>query len=164
MLKLLGTYMYRIVPRGFHRSGQRTEAGFTLIEILVVIALIVVFATLVLLPFREIRVKSRNAAIREDIDQIRVLAEDVFDDNGGVGYCGTGLACASTDPRMTKLKEDIDRQNGSAGGQPTMLAGDSFCVEAVLADSTGYCADSNGAFTTSGSATTGRCSPAGLCE
>lgn len=137
---------------------QRPVRGFTFIEILVAIAIVVILAALVMLSFRQLRIKARNAAIKEDVDQMRVVAENVFDENVGAGYCGPGLKCATTDPRMVPLKKDFDDQNGGAGGEPTLVSGDNFCVFGVLADEKTYCADSRGKYSgTSLGNGTGQC-------
>ena len=146
------------------RARWSKGAGLTFIEILVTIAIIALLASLVLIPLGRARIKAHNAAIKEDVNQMRVIAENVFDDNGGAGFCGAGLKCASTDPRMTPLKEDADQHNGNAGLEPNLFAGSTFCVEAILRDGTTYCADSNGIFTgTAVDAGTGNC-VSDLCQ
>lgn len=130
-----------------------------MIEILVVIAIIGILATIILIPLSQISLKARNAAIKDDINQVRVIAEDVLDDNGGATYCVLGQSCVTTDPRVLPLAADIDRQNGNAGGEPVIQADANFCVEAVFADAKTYCADSSGGFTGSAAqaGTSGTC-------
>ena len=68
--------------------------GFTLIEMLVVTAIIGVLANLILLQLGVARAKARDAKRIADISQLRTAIELYFDDNGG-GYPGAAL-CPQT--------------------------------------------------------------------
>lgn len=71
------------------RKGER---GFTLVELLVVISIIGVLATLVLLQLGTARSKARDAKRISDINQIRSAVEQYFEDNGGKYPVAVSLA------------------------------------------------------------------------
>ncbi len=59
-----------------------SEAGFTLVELLVVIALISLLSSVVLASLNSARAKARDAKRVNDLKQIQVALEFYFDDNG----------------------------------------------------------------------------------
>ncbi len=61
------------------RNGLK---GFTLVELLVVIAIISVLATLLLLQLGVARAKARDAKRIADVNQVRSVVEQYFDQNG----------------------------------------------------------------------------------
>src|SRR5688500_6395252 len=65
-------------PRGRRSTGQnivtgrsRTESGFTLVELLVVMSIIVTLATVGLVQYRQSVVFSREAVLRQDLRDMR---------------------------------------------------------------------------------------------
>lgn len=84
------------------RSSQK---GFTLVELLVVISIIGVLATLVLLQLGTARAKARDAKRISDINQLRSGVEQYFEENGGrypdaitTAELGTYMTTIPTDP------------------------------------------------------------------
>jgi general secretion pathway protein G len=65
----------------FKRS-LRDFRGFTLVELLVVIGIISILATILLLQLGTARAKSRDAKRIADVNQVRSALEAYFDDNG----------------------------------------------------------------------------------
>lgn len=126
---------------------SRRARGFTLIELLVVIAIIGILASLILVALGNAREKARSARIKADVEQVRVLAEDINDTNGGASYVAPNPATCAGSVDIGTLCTDVGAQNGAAGGDLAIVANDAFCAAAVLANGTTYCSDSNGNFT-----------------
>lgn len=64
------------------RKSLKDFRGFTLVELLVVIGIISVLATVLLLQLGTARSKARDAKRVADINQMRSAVEQYFDDNG----------------------------------------------------------------------------------
>lgn len=64
------------------KKSLRDFRGFTLVELLVVIGIISILATILLLQLGTARAKSRDAKRIADINQVRSAIEQFFDDNG----------------------------------------------------------------------------------
>jgi len=62
---------------------NKTTTGFTLIELLVVIAIIGILSSLVFAAAKNSRDKADDARIRNDVRQMRWLAEIVYSDQNG---------------------------------------------------------------------------------
>lgn len=84
-------------------ARNKSTGAFTLIELVVVIAIIALLASIVLVALNQARLKSRDAKRVGDIHQIQTALELYYSDNGAypAGYCestpgGTWSACWST--------------------------------------------------------------------
>jgi len=132
--------------------------GFTIIELLVVIAIIGLLASMVLVAVSTARIKAKEARVKADIQQIRVLAESAASDNNGVYKLLSGDAVYGTN--YGTLNSDIMSQNGNTEVTETLPAsgGGSYCASTKLSSSGGnYCMD------TSGKVTAGTCD-LGVCQ
>lgn len=85
--------------------------GFTLVELLVVITIIGVLATLVLLQLGTARAKARDAKRISDVSQLRTSIELYFDDNGGV-YPGA-LTTTNLSPYFSAPTLPVDPVTGA---------------------------------------------------
>jgi len=141
--------------------------GFTIIELIVVIAIIAVLAAIVLVNVTQYISKSRNAGIQSNLSVLQTNAASYFEANSGVfgsGFTadttGCGLNGANASPGTTNISKSIYTENSSAAlncwGSATTQA---WCATAVTnavgatAAST-WCVDSTGYAGTLGS---GKC-------
>jgi len=75
---------------------NRSNKGFTLIELLVVIAIIGILSSIVLASLNTARGKGADAAIKGNLEGIRVQAEIIYDTNGNYGSDFAFANCAAT--------------------------------------------------------------------
>lgn len=113
------------------------QKGFTLIELLVVIAIIGLLATIVLVSFTDIRTQGKDAAIKANINQMRLAAEIAYNLDGD--YSGvTGREDYSA---ALAAVED------AAGESATVNIdgdGESYCFQIALPGGSDWCVDSLG--------------------
>jgi len=62
------------------RIGRLAEAGFTLIELMVVISLIVILASMSLVQYRQSVVRSKEAVLKEDLFRMRDAIDQYYAD------------------------------------------------------------------------------------
>lgn len=72
---------------------QKVQAGFTIIELLIVIAIIGILATLVLTNFQGAQAKGRDTVRKNDINSIYQKLEEYYNENGS--YPDSDLAAAT---------------------------------------------------------------------
>lgn len=82
MYQLVTKTMKNHYPPRTLNSEQRTQTGFTLIEILVVIVIIGILSTIGLGAFRSSQVKSRDARRRADLRHVAEALEAYYNDEG----------------------------------------------------------------------------------
>ncbi len=132
---------------GTHTRHEQREAGFTYVEMTIIVCLIGLLAAAMIVATHAVSNRARNARIVSSMQQMKVIAEEVYEQNNNAGYCVAGGPCANTDPRMDVFKRDIDEMNVDDGGEPTLYAAASFCAEAVMRGGDTYCTDSDGTVT-----------------
>lgn len=131
---------------------QHRRRGFTVIEILIVITILLILFVLLFVAIRQVQRNARNVTIRNDVRQLRLLAEEVYD-NQGASYTDW-LANPLIIAQVATLRDDIDITLGDPAGTPWQsVIVDSrekeYCVSAPLANpSTGayYCVDTSAQF------------------
>ncbi len=64
-------------------STKKLQKGFTIIELLIVIAIIGILATLVLTNFQGAQAKGRDTVRKNDINSIFAKLEEFYNENGG---------------------------------------------------------------------------------
>jgi len=125
--------------------------GFTIIELIVVIAIIAILAAIVLVNVTQYINKSKDASIKANIDTIMTnSAVYLADQTKGNG----DYADFMDKPEYTIPEEQITNQDGTVvtaecNGVLTTACDDTddqaFCISVVLTDASTYCKDSSGA-------------------
>jgi len=85
------------------RIGRLAEAGFTLIELMVVISLIVILASMSLVQYRQSVVRSKEAVLKEDLFRMRDAIDQYYADKGKYP---ASLDVLVTDHYLRKIPED----------------------------------------------------------
>ncbi len=118
---------------------MKDTKGFTLIEMLVVIAIIGLLSSVVLVALGPSRTKAKDARIISDMNQVQTLEETLFN-NGN--YSTLDIATAGSPGKA--LSDDVKANNG--GTDITIMgAGGTAAYAAYTSLSSGYyCVDSKG--------------------
>lgn len=140
------------------------KKGFTLIELLVVMAVIALLATMVLVSLKSVRLKARDTRIKADLEQIRNIAEMIFESYSSYQQLCSGTSLNTNPamvygPQLGTLDSDINTQNGGKGKATCYASQDNYCVSAPLATVGHVCIGAAGKFqaTSSPCATTTSC-------
>lgn len=147
--------------------------GFSLIELLIVIAIIGILASIVLAGTANSRNKAADTQIRSSIHQLRILAESYYDSSG---YQYTGLdTCVSTPTaatcfeqqladRIIILKTEIENTLGQTGVVSTTANQANFCLAAPLkAGSSSYICVSSVGSVSEGASASSPCATVPVC-
>ncbi|OGZ18180.1 MAG: hypothetical protein A2V72_01570 [Candidatus Nealsonbacteria bacterium RBG_13_37_56] len=125
--------------RHFFESG----AGFTLVEILVVVAIISLIASVVLVAMGESRKEGKDAAIKVSLGEIRKASEFLYDLNASyVGVCNTVDNTLSELGDFGRIEDYIESQGGAVTCRENSGA---YAVISTLNRGNCWCVDSLGA-------------------
>lgn len=115
---------------------MKNQKGFTIIELIVVIAIIAVLAAIVLVNVTSYIAKSRDAAIKGNLATIMTNAAVYFDEQNPTTYVGF-----TADSTYTQPAAAIDDAGNPVTANETSTA---FCAQTTLNDGTTWCVDSTG--------------------
>jgi len=132
------------------------KKAFTLIELLIVIAIIGILAGIVLVSLTGALKKGKDSRIQADLRQITQIAGMIMSDTGSYdSLCSGGSLNTTGDygAQLTTIQNDIQAQQGGTTVDLSCYAsGDNYCVSARLVSTTKYfCVDSAGNATTTAS-------------
>ena len=120
-----------------YKNSMKSQKGFTIIELIVVIAIIAVLSSIVLANVTKYTGKGRDAAIKGQISEIRTAATDFFISNGTyTGMCSSG-PCYNAKNNIANL--------GGLLGNNQVYGAIAYCMDFKLSDKvTLWCVDSSG--------------------
>lgn len=134
---------------------MKKNYGFTLIEVLVVIAIIGVLSTVILNASNSARVKAYDASIKANLDSIKTSAEFFHDQYGNYGVINGGTCFTDELFSYEPILNAITSAESSSGTSALCVTGYTGSLDtiatswalsiALRSDATKYwCIDSNG--------------------
>ncbi len=122
------------------------KAGFTLIEVLTVIMIIAILASIVLVSLDTARQRSRDVTIQQQLSQLRSLAEALY--TFEKGYEDFTDSDHQEYPKYLLVKNKIEDMGGVLGSDNMLFSADghSYCAFSPLVRDSNkvFCVDSTG--------------------
>src|SRR4051812_5039300 len=103
--------MARNTGTGKKKLTRASERGFTMIELMVVLALISVLATMGLAQYRQSVIYSREAVLKQDLFQLRDAIDQYYADKG---HYPSTLDALVSDGYVRKLPDDPFTKSSSS--------------------------------------------------
>ena len=114
------------------------KKGFTLIELLVVIAIIGILAGIVLVSLGGARTKAKDAAIKANMDSMRLACELKYTDDPITGYTNCSARADYTAAKAAAVAV------GAVFTEGINTAGTAYCIQSTLPGGGSWCLDSVG--------------------
>lgn len=92
---------------------MKNQKGFTLVELLVVVAIIALLSTLAVVALGSARTKARDAKRISDIKQVQTALELYFTDQNGYPVAATGLVLGGTGATILSTNGFSDTAGGT---------------------------------------------------
>ena len=118
--------------------------GFTIIELLVVVAIIAVLAAIVLINVTSYIAKGKDAAIKGNLATILINGAVFYDAASPSTYVGfiTGGGCAAGNNTFKAPRDAAAAAGGTVSCPDSTVS--AFCVRSILNGGGSYCVDSTG--------------------
>ena len=126
---------------------NKSGAGFTLVELLAVIAIIGVLAAIVLVRTGSVRKEGRDAAVKVALREVRNAAELHYNNPPFTyeGVCDTTDDTLANSGDFKRIEDYIDKNNGSTGVIGCRESATGYAVISSLNLGSCWCVDSQGA-------------------
>lgn len=122
---------------------QRFQTGFTLVELLVVVAIIGILSALILVSFTNYRNKGKDSRIETSLSQVRRVATIIFNENNSYQSVCVGNTLNGANSDLGKIKNDV--MNNSGSNPSCYASAGAYCVQSSFATpGKSYCVDSIG--------------------
>jgi len=131
-----------IQPRFIKRSGAEFALGFTLVEIMVVVAITALITTIILASMGESRKEAKDAAIKVSLSEIRKAGEMLYNKTASyVGVCDLSDDTLSESGDFGPVEDYIEKQGGAVFCREEEEA---YAVISTLNRNDCWCVDSLG--------------------
>jgi len=124
----------------------KKREGFTIVELLIVVAIIGILATIVIVSLREASDRARNTKMITSVTQIRKIAEDMYiqEPSGYELLCSGGVLNGDYSDILVVLENDVEKYGGTIVSCYDSRY--SYCLSAQLTGSTEryFCIDDQG--------------------
>ncbi len=118
---------------------KKKVKGFTLVEILVVIAIIGILVGILLVALRPAREQAKDNRIESDMLQLQNLAENIYLDEGNYN----NINCLTGSQEVIAICDDVNRWGSSVQIYPDPPTQE-YCAFASLSTGEEFCVDYQG--------------------
>jgi len=131
--------------------SNKNLRGFTLVEMLIVVVIIGLLASLIVLAVGNARIKAGDGSIEANLTQVRQIAALIQSESGSYVFSGNALCDTSGTlndgnvghPQLKSIEDEVKKRNGQ---QNVVCMADinRYCVQSPLVSSGTLCVDYKG--------------------